>query len=155
MLRTLFFEFPNDPTSWLVDDEYFFGHDLLVAPLFDSTSHRQVYLPPGKWIDYQTGRVYAGGAWSEVPAGTIPIVLLVRDHAVIPHIGLAQNTAALNWSDIELRVFSTDSTSATGVFALPHGSAMTLSTRAGAPYALAADPMAGRVHWRITSATTR
>ena len=33
VLRTLFFEFPDDPASWLVDDEYMFGSDLLVAPL--------------------------------------------------------------------------------------------------------------------------
>ena len=25
MLRTLFFEYPDDPTSWLVEDEYMFG----------------------------------------------------------------------------------------------------------------------------------
>jgi len=31
MLRSLFFEFPNDPTSWTIDDQYMFGSDLLVA----------------------------------------------------------------------------------------------------------------------------
>lgn len=33
LLRTLFFEFPSDPTSWLIEDEYMFGSDLLVSPL--------------------------------------------------------------------------------------------------------------------------
>ncbi|MEY4489960.1 MAG: hypothetical protein RIQ79_2468, partial [Verrucomicrobiota bacterium] len=42
MLRALFFEFPNDAASWLVDDEYFFGHDLLVAPFFDDSGSRKV-----------------------------------------------------------------------------------------------------------------
>mgnify|MGYP006203088667 CR=1 FL=1 len=32
-LRPLFFEFPDDPTSWLVEDQYLFGRDILVAPL--------------------------------------------------------------------------------------------------------------------------
>ena len=35
MLRPLFFEYPNDPGSWTIDDEYMFGSDLLVAPMFD------------------------------------------------------------------------------------------------------------------------
>ncbi|HYD55002.1 MAG TPA: alpha-xylosidase, partial [Gemmatimonadaceae bacterium] len=57
MLRALFLEYPNDPTSWLVEDEYLFGSDLLVAPLFaDGATSRRVYLPPGSWIDYQTRR---------------------------------------------------------------------------------------------------
>ena len=33
MLRALFIEYPNDPGSWLIDDEYLFGSDMLVAPL--------------------------------------------------------------------------------------------------------------------------
>ena len=56
MLRTLFFEYPDDPTSWLVEDEYLFGPSLLVAPLFEEAASRRVYLPPGSWTDYQTGR---------------------------------------------------------------------------------------------------
>src|SRR5205085_75467 len=71
MLRTLFFEYPDDPTSWLIEDEYLFGSDLLVAPLFEEADHRNVYLPPGSWIDYQTGRVYSGAVWHDIPAGPI------------------------------------------------------------------------------------
>ena len=58
MLRTLFFEFPEDKTSWLIEDEYMFGTNLLIAPLFDESGKRKVYLPPGNWTDYQTGKVY-------------------------------------------------------------------------------------------------
>jgi alpha-D-xyloside xylohydrolase len=32
MLRTLFFEYPDDPACWTVEDEYMFGGDILVAP---------------------------------------------------------------------------------------------------------------------------
>jgi alpha-D-xyloside xylohydrolase len=153
MMRTLFFEYPNDPTSWLVDDEYFFGSDLLVAPLFESADHRTVYLPPGTWIDYQTGRSYAGAAWYDIRSGAIPIVLLVRGNSVIPHIAVAQNTAAMNWNDIELRVFATTSAPVTGLFALPDGGLQSLELRpAGGAYSLARDPMAGRIRWRITIA---
>ena len=73
MLRALFFEFPADETSWLIEDEYMFGANLLVAPLFeDEKTTRKVYLPPGAWIDYQTGKIYEGGRWHEIAAGEIP-----------------------------------------------------------------------------------
>jgi alpha-D-xyloside xylohydrolase len=156
MMRTLFFEYPDDPTSWLVEDEYFFGSDLLVSPLFEETDHRMVYLPPGTWIDYQTGRVYNGASWHDIRAGEIPIVLLVRDHAAIPHIALAQHTGAMDWRNIELRVFSVREDPVTnigGLFALPNGKLESLELRpSGRSYVLARDPLAGQVHWRITRA---
>ena len=62
MVRALFVEYPEDPGAWLVEDEYLFGSDILVAPLMQTgATGRDVYLPGGKWIDYQTKRVYSGG----------------------------------------------------------------------------------------------
>lgn len=54
MMRALFVEYPNDPGAWLVDNEYLFGSSMLVAPLFEEVEERDVYLPEGTWIDYQT-----------------------------------------------------------------------------------------------------
>ncbi|MFO7658984.1 MAG: glycoside hydrolase family 31 protein [Bacteroidales bacterium] len=34
----LFVEFPDDPGSWLIDNQYLFGSDILVAPMFENTS---------------------------------------------------------------------------------------------------------------------
>src|SRR5918912_3151561 len=101
MLRTLFFEYPEDPTSWTVDDEYMFGSSLLVAPLMESGEGRRVYLPPGQWVDYQSGKSYAGGRWHEITAGQIPVVLLVKDHSAIPHVKPAQSTSEIDWKNVE------------------------------------------------------
>ena len=71
MLRALFVEFPDDPGAWKVDDEYLFGSQILVAPLLESgMTGRTVYLPEGKWIDYQTEKVYEGG-WHQIEAGSL------------------------------------------------------------------------------------
>ncbi len=121
MLRALFIEFPNDPGAWLVDDQYLFGSDMLVAPLFENVSERNVYLPGGKWIDYQTGTVYEKG-WHTIKAGDIPIIALIRDGAVIPHIKLAQSTKDMDWSHIELKVYAVDATQAKGKLFLPNES---------------------------------
>ena len=138
MLRTLFFEYPNDPTSWLIEDEYMFGSDLLVAPLIEDGDTRKVYLPPGSWIDYQSGKVYAGGQWHQITAGQVPVIALVKDHSVIPHIAIAQSTAQMDWKNIELRVFSTDRSAVAGLFALPDGGLQKLNlTGSQTGYALA------------------
>ena len=150
MVRPLFFEFPNDPGSWTIDDQYMFGSDLLVAPLFASVDRRKVYLPPGTWIDYQSGRVYEGAAWREIPAGQIPIVLLVKNHSVLPHLKVAQSTKEMDWNNVELRVFSTDNAAVTGLFTRPDSGLQTLSLLSrGRTFALGEDPQAGKVKWDI------
>lgn len=156
MLRTLFFEYPNDPTSWLIEDEYMFGSDLLVAPLIEEGSSRKVYLPPGSWADYQTGKVYRGGEWHQISSGQIPVVLLVKDHSVIPHIAVAQSTSQMNWNEIELRVFSTDSSAVAGLFALPQGDLQTLRLEtASNGLAIKDDPLRGKVKWQVRRFRTK
>jgi alpha-D-xyloside xylohydrolase len=148
MLRTLFFEYPTDAGSWLVEDEYMLGANLLVAPLLETAATgRRVYLPPGTWIDYQTGRSYEGARYHEIAAGTIPIVLLVKDHTVLPHVAVAQSTAAIDWKNVELKVYSTDGGVAEGTFIQPGGAVQTLRVNASG---LVADPLAGKVTWRVT-----
>jgi alpha-D-xyloside xylohydrolase len=150
MLRTLFFEFPDDPTTWLVEDEYMFGADLLVAPLFsDDATARGVYLPPGNWIDYQTNHVYAGARWQRIPAYGIPIVLLVREGAVIPHVAVAQSTGAIDWTKLELRMFGSGNAAGVASVALPDEPARTVRIESGR---VIADSLRGHISWRVTHA---
>ena len=119
MLRALFVEFPDDPGAWKVDDEYLFGSQILVAPLLESgMTGRTVYLPEGKWIDYQTEKVHEGG-WHRIEAGSLPIIMLVRDGSVLPHLKLAQSTAEMDWSKMSLKVYSADKKQAEGLVCLP------------------------------------
>ena len=151
MVRPLFFEFPKDPGAWSIDDEYMFGSDLLVAPMFGNDERRKVYLPPGNWIDYQSGRIYEGAKWHDIPAGLIPVVLLVKDHSALPHIKVAQSTKDMDWNNVELRVFSTDNAPVTGLFTKPDADLQRVSlTPRGRDFVLTQDPQAGKVKWTIT-----
>ena len=118
MVRALFVEFPEDKGAWLVEDEYMFGSQMLVAPLMESGNSRDVYLPKGKWIDYQSGKVYDGG-YQTIEAGHIPAIILVRDGSIIPHAPLAQRTDQIDWNAIELREYKADATSCTGLLFKP------------------------------------
>jgi alpha-D-xyloside xylohydrolase len=82
-----------------------FGDDILVAPLMAEARSRNVYLPPGSWVDYQGGQCYEGSGWQRITAGEIPVIMLVRDGAAIPRVGLAQSTDRIDWSELELAVF--------------------------------------------------
>jgi len=153
MSRTLFFEYPNDPTAWTIDDEYMFGSSLLVAPLFEPGDMRKVYLPAGNWIDYQSNKTYEGGKWHSITAGQIPVILLVKDHTVLPHLKVAQSTSEMDWNNVELRVFSSDNSPVSGSFTSPSTEVLGLNLEnTGKGYALKSDPLAGKVKWQITRA---
>ena len=79
VMRTLFYEFPQDEKCWDITDEYLFGGDVLVAPIVQpKATSRTVYLPKGaKWVHAGSGKEYEGGQTVEVeaPIDTLPIFL--------------------------------------------------------------------------------
>ena len=118
MVRALLVEFPDDPGAWLVEDEYMFGSQILVAPLLESGNSRTCYLPRGKWIDYQSGKVYEGG-YQTIEVGEISAVILVRDGSLIPHVPLAQRTDQIQWDKVEWKAYKADAKKCTGLLYKP------------------------------------
>lgn len=63
MMRSLFWEdsMNKELISWT--EEYYFGEDLLVAPLLEENQcSREVYLPKGNWIGFFSGEIYEGSS---------------------------------------------------------------------------------------------
>jgi alpha-D-xyloside xylohydrolase len=157
MLRALFVEYPKDPGSWLVEDQYLFGRSMLVAPLLEEGSKgRDVYLPPGTWIDYQSGKSYDGG-WHRIEAGKFPIIMLVRDGTVLPHIKLAQSTSQMDWNNLDLVAFVAKAQTAKGFVCLPFDNTLreVMVNKNGNTLALASDPLSGKVTWKVRSFADR
>lgn len=79
-MRPLFVDFPDDGTSWEVEDQFMFGPDILVAPvLYQGQTSRSLYLPAGtRWASaWNRSEVYDGGQSITVdaPLDTIPVFL--------------------------------------------------------------------------------
>ena len=69
LLRTMFYEFPEDPRCWELTDQYMLGSRFLAAPILEAdTFTRQVYLPAGTWRLTHTGEEYKGRQTVTVPA---------------------------------------------------------------------------------------
>lgn len=84
IVRPLYLEYPSLGRAYSSPSEYMFGKEFLVAPITDSTAQREVYLPPGEWIDYFTGQKYAGdrSIREKYPIDRIP--LFVKVGSIIP-----------------------------------------------------------------------
>jgi len=98
------------------------------------------------WTDYQSGKTYAGAAWHDIAAGPVPVVVLVRDHTVIPTVAVAQSTKDIDWAHVDLRVTSSDKAPSTGWFMLPTGDPVALTVANGK---LTGDPLKGQVTFRV------
>ena len=69
LLRTMFYEFPEDEKCWETEDQYMFGSRFLAAPILHLNEwRRSVYLPAGTWKLTSTGEVFEGGQTVRVDA---------------------------------------------------------------------------------------
>lgn len=84
LLRPLYLEYPDLKDAYHHPHEYFFGKEMLVAPVVDSTGSRTIYLPPGKWINFFTGKKYKGDQTFTAKYAVDQIPVFVRDGSIIP-----------------------------------------------------------------------
>lgn len=84
VIRPMVLAFPDDRDARAQIDQFLFGPDLLVAPMYQRGTRRSVYFPKGIWFDYWSGARHEGPKSMEVeaPLGRIP--LFVREGAIIP-----------------------------------------------------------------------
>ena len=86
MMRALVLMHQDDATARETETEYYFGPDLLVAPVLSPVTERAVYLPEGDWIDYWSGKRLSGRQTltAEAPLDRIPLYVSVG--AILPKI---------------------------------------------------------------------
>lgn len=69
LIRTMFYEFPEDKICWELQNQYMFGSKYLAAPIFKLNQfERDVYLPAGTWKLTSDGSTYEGGQTVHVAA---------------------------------------------------------------------------------------
>lgn len=105
MQRALLLDYPDDPGAWLIEDQYLFGESMMVAPMLEAGTGRDVYLPgKDRWVDYQSGKTYNAG-WNHIECGKLPIVILVKKGAIIKEVPVAQCTDQIQWNKVKARKF--------------------------------------------------
>ena len=98
--RQLSLVFPGDPRAARQQHEFMFGPSLLAAPVLEpGARERELYLPPGRWVDFWRAVAYdpyrgslrlgraalvEGGRQVKVPAPLDELPLMARAGALIP-----------------------------------------------------------------------
>lgn len=106
VMRPLWYEFPNDKLTYLINDQYMVGSDILVAPVVkDGMRTRGIYLPTGaEWIDWWTGEKYESGKthYLQTPLNRLP--LFIRVGAIVPTQSVIQHTGEMPSAEVTLNV---------------------------------------------------
>lgn len=97
--------YENIPRFTQTDDQYYFGSDILVAPIFDNTDSRKVLFPSGKWINFFTLDSYEGNSEAVVEADLSQMPLYIRSGAIIPNSTKVMNTADYNTDTLQLNYY--------------------------------------------------
>jgi alpha-glucosidase (family GH31 glycosyl hydrolase) len=107
LMRALWLHYPDDAQSRKTGDEFLWGRDLLIAPVYrQGAMSRDVYLPPGEWYDWWTNAKATGGRSisRDVDLATMPI--FVRAGAIIPADPIRQYTTQPVTAPTTLRVYA-------------------------------------------------
>jgi alpha-glucosidase/alpha-D-xyloside xylohydrolase len=85
IIRAMWLHYPDDAKAVGMCDQYLYGRDVLVAPVYEKgATSRTVYLPRGNWYDFWTREKVEGGREiaRKLDLETIPVY--VRAGAVVP-----------------------------------------------------------------------
>ena len=65
VIRPMFFYYPDDEICYTLDSQYFFGADIIFAPIVNKgQTEKQVYIPDGEWILTKDGSIYTKGTYT-------------------------------------------------------------------------------------------
>jgi alpha-glucosidase/alpha-D-xyloside xylohydrolase len=106
LMRAMWIHYPRDGRARGVGDQFLWGRDLLVAPIYTKgATTRDVYLPAGEWYDWWTNARSAGGrvVTRAVDLATMPI--FVRAGAIVPIDPVRQFTGEEIVEPTTLRVY--------------------------------------------------
>ncbi len=90
LCRPLYYEWPDLDVAYQHPGQYLFGDDMLVAPVCAPIDPAlgcapvKVWIPPGRWRHWFTGRTYEGPRMAYMPVPLDEIPLFAREGAIIP-----------------------------------------------------------------------
>jgi oligosaccharide 4-alpha-D-glucosyltransferase len=109
LMRPLYYYTFADSTALKADDEYFWGDNILVAPITSQgATARMLYLPAGKWYSLANNSVMDGGKYINQPADIKQMPVFVREGGFVPlwiTKDTIRSTESYNSKDITIRYY--------------------------------------------------
>ncbi len=112
LIWPMYYKEPEREEAYQVPNEYYFGTELLAAPITRPMEKEaraawtDVWLPEGKWMDFFDGRIYDGGRMLRMWRGIENIPVLMKAGAIVPMTDMKRySNSAENPAAMEVRIF--------------------------------------------------
>jgi alpha-glucosidase/alpha-D-xyloside xylohydrolase len=106
LMRALWLHYPADIRAKSIGNQFLWGRDLLVAPVFTKgATSRDVYLPAGDWYDWWTNEKTTGARMVARPVDLATMPLFVRAGAIVPVDPVRQYTGELVDEPTTIRIY--------------------------------------------------
>ena len=115
LMRSLWLYYPNDAMATKTGNQYLWGRDLLVAPVYEKgATNKQIYLPEGNWYDWWTNEKHSGAQTISRTVDISVMPIYVKAGAIIPVDPIKQYTSEKTNEPTTLKVY----TASDGVYSL-------------------------------------
>ncbi|MFD4789482.1 ricin-type beta-trefoil lectin domain protein [Streptomyces sp. NPDC058459] len=89
IVRPMYLDYPAQEAAYTARGEYLYGPNVLVAPITSpndagGNGSASVWVPPGSWTDYFTGRTYTGPATVTITAPLSRMPVLIKAGGILP-----------------------------------------------------------------------
>ena len=75
------FHYPEDEICYTLDSQYFFGEDIIFAPIVNKgQNEKKVYIPDGEWVITKDKTVYTKG-WHTIHAEIDEFIAFVKKNS--------------------------------------------------------------------------
>ena len=112
----MYYAYPEEKRSYECKNEFFFGTELIVAPITEHTSTDNnmagvsVWIPDGRFTDIFTGRIYSGNQFVKMYRDIENIPVLAKAGAIIPMSVNDTDNDCSNPEEMELWVYRGNNT---------------------------------------------
>ncbi len=129
----MYYAYPEDESAYKCKNQFFFGTELIVAPITEHTCDDtnlagvNVWIPEGRYTDIFTGRIYSGNGFVKMFRDIDCIPVLAKEGAIIP---FSKNDRTNDWTnpeELEVLIYRGNNT-----FTLYEDDGETLSYQQGA-----------------------
>ena len=112
LIEPMYYGYPNDENAYKCKNQYFFGSELIAAPITDPADKKtglacvNVWLPNGRYTDIFTRRSYSGGRFIKMFRGIENFPVLAEEGAIVPLDMNETANGADNPESLEILAFS-------------------------------------------------
>ncbi|MFI3331682.1 MAG: glycoside hydrolase family 31 protein [Rikenellaceae bacterium] len=109
MMSPLAYYYPQDKNTWDIDDQIFFGENVMVALVTKyGQREKEIYLPQGEWYEFFTDKKVKGGGCIKVATPLDSTPVYVKASSIIPYGAKVQYATEPTKEPMRIKIYPGD-----------------------------------------------